>query len=150
MAFLLATDVGDFESLHVYGLRERRRRGCRRAPASADALRRAHTVRLDDPLAATRFTAEEIEFWRDAGIYYFVPCVSKDAAIAVLALGRRESGEPLTSEDTRRWSRPWPARPPPPSRTAASIASCTSRRPSSIACARSTRTSSSRSTMGCW
>jgi len=28
-----------------------------------------------------------------------VPCVSNDAAIAVLALGRRESGEPLTSED---------------------------------------------------
>jgi PAS domain S-box-containing protein len=57
-------------------------------------------VRLDDPLAATRFTAEEIEFWRDHGIYYFVPCVAKDAAIAVLALGRRASGEPLSTEDT--------------------------------------------------
>ena len=57
-------------------------------------------MRLDDPLAATRFTAEEVEFWRDAGIFYFVPCVTKDAAIAVLALGRRASGEPLSSEDT--------------------------------------------------
>ena len=57
-------------------------------------------MRLDDPLAATRFTAEEIEFWRDHGIYYFVPCVAKDAAIAVLALGRRASGEPLSTEDT--------------------------------------------------
>ena len=57
-------------------------------------------MRLDDPLAATRFTAEEIEFWRDSGIYYFVPCVAKDAAIAVLALGRRASGEPLSTEDT--------------------------------------------------
>ena len=51
-------------------------------------------------MAATRFTAEEIEFWRDHGIYYFVPCVAKDAAIAVLALGRRASGEPLSTEDT--------------------------------------------------
>ena len=57
------------------------------------------TVRLDDPLAATRFTAEEVEFWRDTGIYYFVPCVSKGSAVAALLLGRRESGEPLTTED---------------------------------------------------
>src|SRR5690606_14180998 len=55
--------------------------------------------RLDDPLAAARFTAEEVEFWRDAGTYYFVPCVSKGSAIAVLALGRRETGDSLTSED---------------------------------------------------
>ena len=34
-----------------------------------------HTVALDDPIAAARFLAEEVEFWRDAGIYYFVPCV---------------------------------------------------------------------------
>ncbi len=58
-----------------------------------------HPVRLDDPLAMGRFTAEEVEFWRDAGIYYFVPCVSNEGMIAVLALGRRESGEPLNSED---------------------------------------------------
>jgi PAS domain S-box-containing protein len=58
-----------------------------------------HVVRLDDPLAVGRFTVEEVEFWRDAGIYYMVPCISNDAAIAVLALGRRQSGEPLTSED---------------------------------------------------
>ncbi len=63
-------------------------------------LHSAHTVRLDDPMAATRFTAEEIEFWRDNGLFYFVPCVAKDAAIAVLALGRRASGEPLSTEDT--------------------------------------------------
>jgi PAS domain S-box-containing protein len=57
-------------------------------------------VRLDDPLAVGRFTAEEVELWRDAGIYYLVPCVSNDSVNAVFALGRRESGEPLTSEDT--------------------------------------------------
>ena len=37
--------------------------------------------------------------WRDAGLYSFVPCVSKDATIAVLAVGRRPHGEPLNSED---------------------------------------------------
>jgi PAS domain S-box-containing protein len=56
-------------------------------------------VALDEPLAISRFAAEEIEFWRDAGLYYFVPCVSKEGTIAVLALGRKTSGEPLNSED---------------------------------------------------
>src|SRR4029078_4368640 len=36
---------------------------------------------------------------RDAGLYCFVPCVAKDGTIAVLALGRKSSGEPLSSED---------------------------------------------------
>ncbi|MDE3156579.1 MAG: GAF domain-containing protein [Acidobacteriota bacterium] len=62
-------------------------------------IERGATVALDDPLAAARFSAEEIEFWRDTGIYYFVPCVFKENAIAVLALGRKGSGEPLNSED---------------------------------------------------
>ena len=55
---------------------------------------------LDDPIAASRFAVEEVEFWRDAGLYYFVPCVSKEGTIAVLALGRKDTGEPLNSEDT--------------------------------------------------
>ncbi len=58
-----------------------------------------HTVALDDPIAASRFAAEEVEFWRDAGLYHFVPCVSKEGTIAVLALGRKDTGEPLNSED---------------------------------------------------
>jgi len=58
-----------------------------------------HTVALDDPIAVGRFPAEEIEFWRDANLYYFVPCVSKEGTIAVLALGRKAVGEPLNSED---------------------------------------------------
>ncbi|HEY7285973.1 MAG TPA: ATP-binding protein [Vicinamibacterales bacterium] len=57
------------------------------------------TVALDDPIAAARFTAEEVEFWRDAGIYYFVPCVFEGRAIATLALGRKETDEPFNSED---------------------------------------------------
>jgi two-component system NtrC family sensor kinase len=58
-----------------------------------------HMVALDDPMAAGRFPAEEIEFWRDAGLYYFVPCVAKEGTIAVIALGRKDTGEPLNSED---------------------------------------------------
>jgi PAS domain S-box-containing protein len=58
-----------------------------------------HVVALDDPTAVGRFAAEEIEFWRDAGLYYFIPCVAKGGTIAVLALGRKDTGEPLSSED---------------------------------------------------
>ena len=58
-----------------------------------------HNVTLDDPTAVGRFAAEEIEFWRDAGLYYFVACVAKERTIAVLALGRKSSGDPLSSED---------------------------------------------------
>jgi len=98
MAFMLANERGDFEVLHVDGLES----GVPRLLSSSGIGGRVasgHAVRLDDPMAATRFTVEEIEFWRDAGIYYFVPCVSQGTAVAVLVLGRRESGEPLTSED---------------------------------------------------
>src|SRR5262245_3875465 len=56
-------------------------------------------VSLDDPTAVGRFTLEEIEFWRDAGLFYFVPCVASEGTIAVLAVGRKDTGEPLNSED---------------------------------------------------
>jgi PAS domain S-box-containing protein len=56
-------------------------------------------VALDDPIAAARFAAEEVEFWRDAGTFYFVPCVFEGRTIAVLALGRKETDEPFNSED---------------------------------------------------
>src|SRR4051812_18430960 len=58
-----------------------------------------HVVAIDDPIAVGRFAVEEIEFWRDAGLYYFVPCVAKEGTIAVLAVGRKDTGEPLNSED---------------------------------------------------
>jgi two-component system, NtrC family, sensor kinase len=58
-----------------------------------------HTLTLDDPLALRRLAPSEVEFWREAGIHYFVPCVSKEGTIAVMALGRRGSSEPLSSED---------------------------------------------------
>jgi PAS domain S-box-containing protein len=56
-------------------------------------------VSLDDHLASRRFTSTEVERWRAAGVHCFVPCVSKAGTIAVMALGGKESGEPLSSED---------------------------------------------------
>jgi PAS domain S-box-containing protein len=59
-----------------------------------------HVVALDDPTAVGWFAAEEIEHWRDAGLYYFVPCVATEGTIAVLGVGLKDTGEPLSSEDT--------------------------------------------------
>jgi two-component system, NtrC family, sensor kinase len=98
IGLMLAGDTGEFESLRDVGF-ERRMPRLRRGSALVARLEAGYPVRLDEPLAASRFDAEDVEFWRDTGIYYFVPCVSNDAAIAVMALGRRDSGEPLNSED---------------------------------------------------
>ena len=65
----------------------------------ATRLISGHTLALDDPLVQRRVDLRELEYWRDAGIHYFVPCVSKEGTIAVMALGRRASAEPLSSED---------------------------------------------------
>jgi two-component system NtrC family sensor kinase len=99
MALMLADErSGDFESIGDFGF-----------PKSVSALARdsslvprldaGHTVALDDPIAAALFVAEEVEFWRDAGIDYFVPCIFEGGAIAVLALGRKDADEPFNSED---------------------------------------------------
>ncbi len=67
-----------------------------------------HTVALDETPALRRLDQREVDFWREAGIHYFVPCVSKEGTIAVMALGRKlaepKNGgagarEPLSSED---------------------------------------------------
>jgi two-component system NtrC family sensor kinase len=70
-----------------------------RGSQAAARLIAGHTLSLDDPLTPRRVDAREIDFWRDAGIHYFVPCVSKEGTIAVMALGRKASTEPLSSED---------------------------------------------------
>jgi PAS domain S-box-containing protein len=70
-----------------------------RASSFVGRLDAGHTVALDDPMVAARFAAEEVEYWRDQGIYYFVPCVFEGSAIAVLALGRKASDEAFNSED---------------------------------------------------
>jgi PAS domain S-box-containing protein len=71
------------------------------SPASEVAMRllSGHTLALDEILALRRLDVREIDFWRNAGIHYFVPCVSKEGTIAVMALGRKASTEPLSSED---------------------------------------------------
>jgi two-component system, NtrC family, sensor kinase len=71
------------------------------SPASevATRLMSGHTLALDEILALRRLDMREIDFWREAGIHYFVPCVSKEGTIAVMALGRKATTEPLSSED---------------------------------------------------
>ncbi len=70
-----------------------------RQSSIAMRLMAGHTLVLDDPLAHRRAEPREIEFWRDAGIHCFVPCVSKEGTIGAMALGRKASAEPLSSED---------------------------------------------------
>ena len=62
-------------------------------------MREHRTVALDDTAVRERLAPREAAAWRRRGIYYFVPCVAQEKTIAVMALGRRESGEPLSSED---------------------------------------------------
>jgi PAS domain S-box-containing protein len=99
MALMLADDrVGDFTSIGDYGFAQQ----VPHLPHASSMLSRldsGRTVALDDPIAVARFVAEEVEFWRDAGIFYFVPCVFEGRTIAVLALGRKETDEPFNSED---------------------------------------------------
>jgi hypothetical protein len=59
-----------------------------------------HLAVVDDPLPHRRLMSDAVSDWREAGLYHFVPCVSKDVTIAVVAVGRRAYGEPLSSEDT--------------------------------------------------
>ncbi len=99
MALMLADErLGDFRSIGDFGFQQDVPHLCR-SSSFVPRLDTNHTIALDDPIAAARFDAEEVEFWRDHGIYYFVPCVFEGAAIAVLALGRKESDEPFNSED---------------------------------------------------
>ena len=89
---------GDFSSIGDYGFTQPVVCLSRRS-SMLSRLDAGHTVALDDPIVAARFLAEEVEAWRDAGIYYFVPCVFEGRTIAVLALGRKDSDEPFNSED---------------------------------------------------
>ena len=89
---------GDFRTIGDFGFAQAVPR-LTRASSFVTRLDGGHTVALDDPISAAFFAAEEVEFWRDQGIYYFVPCVFEGAAIAVLALGRKDIDEPFNSED---------------------------------------------------
>jgi len=102
MALMLAPgdsdQAGEFVSIGDYGFTQPVPRLSRSSSMMA-RLDGGHSIALDDPIAGARFAAEEVEFWRDAGTYYFVPCVFKGRTIAVLALGRKETDEPFNSED---------------------------------------------------
>jgi len=99
MALMLADErSGDFSSIGDFGFSQAVPPLARQS-SFVTRLDGGHTIALDDPIAAARFVAEEVEFWRDTGIYYFVPCVFEGGAIAVLALGRKQPDEPFNSED---------------------------------------------------
>ena len=57
------------------------------------------TLVIDTPSRQHGLPDDEVTFWRDQGLHYFVPCVAEEGTIAVIALGRKGSGEPLSSED---------------------------------------------------
>jgi hypothetical protein len=100
MALMLADEVtSNFGSIRASGFGDAHPPALHRMSGVGARLSGGHIVALDDPVAVSRFAVEEIEFWRDAGLCYFVPCVANDGAMAVLALGRKSSGEPLNSED---------------------------------------------------
>jgi PAS domain S-box-containing protein len=101
MALMLADETAPhFESVRASGFGDGFPPALSKRSEIGGRLDEGHIVALDDPIAASRFAVEEVEFWRDAGLYFFVPCVSKEGTIAVLALGRKDTGEPLNSEDT--------------------------------------------------
>jgi PAS domain S-box-containing protein len=99
MVLLLADEAsGDFEPIRAFGFAVPAP-ALKRRSGIGGRVEAGHTVALDDPLAVRRFAESEIDEWRDWGLYYFVPCVAKEGTIAVLALGRKDSAEPLNSED---------------------------------------------------
>ena len=101
MALMLADETAaHFGSVRASGFGDRDPPALPRRSDIGARLDAGHIVALDDPIAAGRFAAEDVEFWRDTGLYYFIPCVSNEGTIALLALGRRNTGEPLNSEDT--------------------------------------------------
>jgi len=57
------------------------------------------TISIDDPVPLRRLVGDEGAIWREAGWHAFVPCVSKEVTIGVLAVGGRARYEPLSSED---------------------------------------------------
>lgn len=99
MALMLADErLGDFRAIGDFGFVGAAPR-LQRSSSFISRLDHGHTVALDDPISAAWFAAEDVEYWRDQGIYYFFPCIFEGTAIAVLALGRKETDEPFNSED---------------------------------------------------
>jgi len=101
MALMLADGASShFESVRASGFADRPPAKLSKASSIGARLCAGHAVALDDPIAANRFEAEDVEFWRDEGLYHFIPCVSAERTIALLAVGRKNNVESLNSEDT--------------------------------------------------
>ncbi len=100
MVLLLVDEsTGDYEVIRAEGFGDLPVSGLKRHSQMAASLAGGMALSLDDPRLHGAFPQEEIGFWRLRGVHYFVPCVSKGGTIAVLALGQRGQGEPLSSED---------------------------------------------------
>jgi hypothetical protein len=92
-------DAGPFVAVASEGFDGARLPAIVRGSALGGRLLAGQMTVIDDPQPLRRFTGEEAAEWREVGFYHFIPCVSKDATIAVIALGRRPQSEPLSSED---------------------------------------------------
>jgi two-component system, NtrC family, sensor kinase len=100
MALMLEDEVAPhFGSVRASGFGDSRPPALPKRSGIGHRLANGYYVALDDPISTSRFTIEEIEEWRDVGLFYFIPCMAKEGTIAVLALGRKDTGEPLSSED---------------------------------------------------
>jgi two-component system NtrC family sensor kinase len=89
---------GIFVAMHTHGLDG----PCPELPRSSGLFRQlddAHSVTLDDPVAVARYSQEDIDPWREASLFYVVPCCSTAGTTAVLAVGLRHGTDPLSSED---------------------------------------------------
>ena len=71
----------------------------KRSSSVGERMANRHMVLLDDSVSRRNCSPTDVEFWREQEIFYFVPCVVEEGPIAVMALGRKGSGEPLSSED---------------------------------------------------
>ncbi len=100
MALMLEDEVAPhFGSVRASGFGDGHPPALPKRSGIGHRLANGYYVALDDPISTSRFAVEEIEVWRDVGLYYFIPCMAKEGTIAVLALGRKDTGEPLSSED---------------------------------------------------
>ena len=75
LCLMSATGYGAFDAVRSAGF-DHAPPPIDRNSAVAARVAEGQVVRLDDPMAVGRLPVEEVEFWRDTGLYYFVPCVS--------------------------------------------------------------------------
>jgi PAS domain S-box-containing protein len=100
MALMLADEAsGDYQAIRAEGFDDISVPGIGRKSQVAANLAGGVALSLDDPRLHGALPPEELAFWRMRGVHYFVPCVAKGGTIAVLAIGQRNHGEPLSSED---------------------------------------------------